>query len=111
MPAVEVQEIIALTLVFVVHVIGGVALVWAMLEEDTRAGWRRRWGFGGGPPDDEPRPVPPSPQPATEIPRRLPLAATDPSDVRLRGPRRLADAHPPAQRRPGHAPRPARTPH
>ncbi len=111
MPAVEFQEVIALSLVFVVHVAGGVALVWAMLEEDTRAGWRRRWGFGGGPPDDEPRPVPPSPQPAVQTSRpQLPLAASDPSGVRLRGPRRLADGHEPAPRRPGHAPRPARTP-
>lgn len=110
MSPVETQEVVALALVFVVHVIGGVALVWAMLEQDTRAGWRRRWGFGSGPPGDQ-RPVPPAPRPSPQIARpQLPLDYADPSDVRLRGPGRLADARPPAPRRPRHAPRPARAP-
>ena len=110
MPAVETQEVAALALIVVVHVIGAVALVWAMLEEDTRAGWRRRWG-SGGPPGDEPPPGPPAPRPAPALARpRLPLDESGRSDVRLRGPGRLADAHAPARRRPGHAPRPARSP-
>jgi hypothetical protein len=107
-PQTELQEILALTLVFVVHVIGGLALVWALLEEDTRSGWRKRWGPGGGDdPPPAPRPAPPSPR-AVRSP--LPLAGADPSPVRLRGPGRLADARPPARRRPDHVPQPARAP-
>jgi hypothetical protein len=111
-PETELQEILALTLVFVVHLIGGLALVWALLEDDTRAGWRRRWGFGGGgddPPPDPP-PTPPSPAAPRRSPLPLPLADAVASGVRLRGPGRLADAHPPLPRRPEHVPQPARTP-
>jgi hypothetical protein len=108
MPESEVQEMIALALVFVVHVIGGLALVWALLDDDTRAGWRRRW-FGGG--EDERDPTPPAPRPAPVVaPPPLPLSASDPARARLRGPGRLGDLHPPAQRRPDHVPQPARTP-
>jgi hypothetical protein len=107
-PATEFQEIAALALVFVVHVIGGALLVWALLDDDTRAGWRRRWRFGGG---GDPPPQPPSPRPTPAMQRpRLPLADADPAGVRLRGPGRLADARPPAPRRPDHVPQPARTP-
>jgi hypothetical protein len=103
----ELQEVLALTLVFVVHVIGGLALVWALLEDDTRAGWRRRWGRG----DDDGPPVTPEPRPSPGAVRpELPLAGSDPANVRLRGPGRLADAHPPARRRPDHVPQPARSP-
>ena len=108
MPSTELQEITALTLVFVVHVIGGLLLVWALLDDETRAGWRRRWGRGGE--DPQPTPRPPQPSPRAAIPPSLPLPASDPSDVRLRGPDRLADAHPLPLRRPGHAPRPTRLP-
>ncbi len=111
MPATEAQEIAALTLVFVVHVIGGLLLVWALLEDDTRAGWRRRWGFGGHGEDDPP-PAPPAPRPSPAVVPRppLPLAEADPARVRLRGPERLGDARPPAPRRPDHRPQPARAP-
>ena len=95
MPATEYQEIAALLLVFVVHLIGGVLLVWALLDADTRSGWRRRWGRGG-PGDDGPGPQPD--------------LAADQSAVRLRGPGRLADAHPRPPRRPDHVPEPARSP-
>jgi hypothetical protein len=106
-PATEIQEIVALTLVFVVHVIGGLLLVWALLDDEHRAGWRRRWGRG----DDGPSPDPPAPHPSPAVaPTALPLAGADPSRVRLRGPERLADAHEPRPRRPEHAPRPARIP-
>jgi hypothetical protein len=40
--AVEAEEIIALSLVFVVHVAGAVMLVWALIDSEQRAGWRRR---------------------------------------------------------------------
>jgi hypothetical protein len=108
-PATEFQEIAALALVFVVHVIGAVLLVWALLEDDTRAGWRRRWGFGGG--EDDPRPTPPAPRPSRAlVPPALPLADSDAARVRLRGPGRLADAHQPPPRRPDHVPEPVRAP-
>jgi hypothetical protein len=106
----ELQEILALALVFVVHLIGGLLLVWALLEEDTRAGWRRRWGFGSGPPGGEDPPPGPRPAPPAPVRARLPLADADASPVRLRGPGRLADAHPRAPRRPEHVPQPARAP-
>ena len=34
--AIEAQEILALTLIFVVHVAGGVMLVWGLLGGDAR---------------------------------------------------------------------------
>ena len=111
MPATEFQELIALTLVFVVHLVGGLLLVWALLDDDVRAGWRRRFGGGGGgggeDPPPGPRPTPPAPTVARP---QLPLADAVASDVRLRGPGRLADAHGPLPRRPAHMPQPARTP-
>ena len=100
----------ALALVFVVHVIGAVALVWALLDAEQRAGWRRRWGFGGGdegPPD--PRPDPPAP-PGVRTPPDLPLPVTRPSAVRLREPARAADGYPRPARRPEHEPQPQRAP-
>jgi hypothetical protein len=107
-PATEYQEIAALLIVFVVHLIGGVLLVWALLDDDTRAGWRRRWGFGRG---DDRSPQPPAPQPPAAVKRpALPDLPADQSAVRLRGPGRLADAHAPRPRRPEHVPQPSRTP-
>jgi hypothetical protein len=108
MPSTEIQEVTALTLIFVVHVIGGLLLFWALLEDETRAGWRRRWGRGGE--DPQPTPQPPRPSPRAATPPRLPLPSSEPSRVRLRGADRLADAHPLPLRRPGHAPRPTRLP-
>jgi hypothetical protein len=105
----EYQEIVALLLVFVVHVIGGVLLVWALLDEETRAGWRRRWGWGRGG-DEPPRPPAPRPSPPASKPLAPELAGAEQSAVRLRGPGRLADAHPRSPRRPDHVPQPARTP-
>lgn len=109
-PTTEYQEIVALALVFVVHVVGGVLLVWALLDDETRAGWRRHWGWGDG--GDEQPPRPPAPRPSPQVRRPAPpeLAGADQSRVRLRGPGRLADAHPRAPRRPDHVPQPARTP-
>jgi hypothetical protein len=109
-PATEYQEIAALLVIFVVHVIGGLLLVWALLDDDTRAGWRRRWNSGPRPPDDDdPRPQPPAPRPAP-VRSPLPQVAADQSAVRLRGPGKLADGHPRPPRRPEHVPQPARTP-
>jgi hypothetical protein len=107
MPATEIQEVVALALVLVVHVIGGLLLVWALLDDEQRAGWRRRWGRGG----DGRQPLPPAPPPTpTRAPRELPLTGAEPSRVRLRGPDRLADAHEPRPRRPQHPSQPRRAP-
>jgi hypothetical protein len=108
----EYQEITALGLVFVVHVIGGVLLVWALIDDETRSGWRKRWGSGPGPnPPDDPPPEPPAPRPSPQRQRPAPAQlAAEQSRVRLRGPGRLADAHPRPPRRPEHVPQPARTP-
>lgn len=103
----QIEEVVALALVFVVHVIGGLALVWALLDDETRGGWRRRRRRG----DDGPRPIGPVPRPSPRAARPpLPLEVADPSPVRLRGPGRLAHAHPAPPRRPDHAPQPARAP-
>lgn len=97
MPVNEASEILALSLIFVVHVAGGLMLVWGMLEGDTRPGpwWRRRRGEGpDGPPNDPP--------PTARSP--LPLPDADASRARLRDetPLRKAYARPPR--------RPQRTP-
>src|SRR5918998_5171404 len=104
MPVGQAEEIIALTLVFVVHVIGGVMLVWALLDDEQRSGWRRRWGGGG---DD-----PPAPQPGGGGGRRaaLPLPGASPSSVRLREPVRAADRYPRPARRPAHPAQPVPRP-
>jgi hypothetical protein len=107
MPAGEAEEISALALVFVVPVVGGLLLVWALLDGEQRAGWRRRWGRGGG--EDPPRPQPPS-GPAGDPRAPLPLPRTAPSRVRLRGPVRAADTYPRPARRPAHPEQPAPLP-
>src|SRR5215213_1665470 len=100
---VEAEEIIALALVFVVHVAGGVMLVWALIDSEQRAGWRRRWGWGR---DDDPPAEPPpggggggakAPAPAP-----LPLPGSSPSRARLREPARVGDAYERPARRPAH---------
>jgi hypothetical protein len=98
------SELLALTLVFVVHVIGGVLLVWALLDDEARAGWRRRWRRGGAGPQ---RP-PDRPRPATAVRPPLPLPDAVPSPVRLREPVRAGDAYPRPARRPAHPPAPGR---
>ena len=98
-----------MVLVVVVHVIGALMLVWALVDPEQRAGWWRRWRGGG----DDPAPEPPAPEPAGERPagRPLPLPASDPSHVRLREPARVADGYPRPARRPAHPqPEPEREP-
>jgi hypothetical protein len=104
--AIEAQEILALTLIFVVHVAGGVMLVWGMFGGDARPRppWRRR-DDGPGDPSPGPRPTPPS-----QHRRPLPLPGSWPSDVRLRDHTPLRDAHPRPPRRPSRTPQPARSP-
>ncbi len=107
MPANEAEEILALALIFVVHVAGGLMLVWGMVGSDTRPGWWPRWGRGDDGPDDPP-PDPQPPPPPARAP--LPLADSVPSTVRLRDQTPLRDAHPRPPRRPSRAPSPARSP-
>jgi hypothetical protein len=107
MPAGQAEEIIALALVFVVHVVGGLLLVWALLDDDQRAGWRRRWGPGGG---EDPHPPQPPADPAGDVRPPLPLPSATPSRVRLREPIRAADAYPRPARRPSHPDEPAPQP-
>jgi hypothetical protein len=99
------SEILALTLVFVVHVIGGLLLVWALLGDEARAGWRRRWRRGG----EDPHGPPDGPPPARAIPP-LPLSESMPSRARLREPGRAGGAYPRPARRPAHPPAPAAVP-
>jgi hypothetical protein len=110
MLATQIEELVALGLVFAVHVVGGVLLVWALLDGEQRAGWRRRWGWGGG--DEGPRRPQPPPGPRAEVrdPLPLPLPGAEPSRVRLREPVRAGDAYPRPPRRPEHPPQPAPAP-
>ena len=79
------------------HVVGGLMLVWGMLEGDA---WRPRWWRRGDDPDDPP----PAPRPPSPGRSRLPLAEAVPSRVRLRDETPLRDAHPRPARRPAHEP-------
>jgi hypothetical protein len=102
-------EIVALTLTFVVHVIGAVLLIWAMIDREDGQSWRDWWPRDDRSEDDPSGPdVRPSP-PGERAP--LPLPGADPSPVRLREPARIGVAYPSRPRRPEHPPaEPARTP-
>lgn len=103
----EAEEFLALTLIFVVHVAGGLMLVWGMFDRETRPRWRPRWRRG----DDGPGDPPPGPRPSGPSDRvALPLPSATPSRVRLRDETPLRDAHPRAPRRPSRAPVPQRSP-
>jgi len=105
MPVNEAEELFALALIFVVHVVGGLMLVWGMLEGDER---RPRWWRHGDDPGDPPPPS--APRPPSGGRARLPLAGSAPSHVRLRDETPLRDAHPRSPRRPSRAPLPERSP-
>ena len=108
MPLDEAQEILALTLIFVVHVAGGLMLVWGMLDRGApgRRPWSGWWRRDDGP-GDPPEGPPPSPPPGRAP---LPLPDAAPSRVRLRDETPLRDAHPRPSRRPQRLPDPVRTP-
>ena len=106
MPVDSASEVLALTLIFVVHVVGGLLLVWGMLDSD--AGRGLRWWRGDGPDDPPPPDSPPPAPPARRAP--LPLPDAEPSRVRLRDDTPLRDAHPRPPRRPGREPEPGRSP-
>ena len=95
----------AFLLVGASHVVALVALLWMLFSAGDRPPGRGFW-FGSDPGDE-----PPPPQgPVAPTGTGLPLPGARASDVRLRGPGRLADGHPRPARRPDHAPAPARTP-
>jgi len=115
MPVGEAEQMYALALVFAVHVIGGLMLVWALLDDEQRTRWRNPprppRGDDDGPPQPQPQPPrPPGARTPTDAPPPLPLAVTAPSGVRLREPGRAADGYPPPVRRPEHEPQPQRAP-
>jgi hypothetical protein len=99
------KEILAIGITLLVHIVGLVALVWTLLlDPDDRPDWRDWW-----PRDEHDEPRAPSPAPQGG---GLPLKDAVPSPVRLREPKRVADAHPRPARRPAHPPErvPERTP-
>jgi hypothetical protein len=101
------QEILALAVTFLVHVLGVAALIWHLLRNDDE---RPDWGGWFRDDDDDPqRPAGPDARPPGDA---LPLPDAGPSAVRLREPGRLSDALPGPARRPAHpperAPRPER---
>ena len=87
------MEVLALSLTVLVHFIGLGALVFVLFANDG-IDWRSWW-----PDDDDDGRGPPAPEPP-----RPPLPDATPGRARLREPGRLADAYPPAARRPDHVP-------
>ncbi|MEA2320387.1 MAG: hypothetical protein QOD81_237 [Solirubrobacteraceae bacterium] len=91
------KEIVAIALTLFVHVVGLVALIWALvLNEEERPDWRDWWPGG-----DDDMPLDPSPAPSRG---GLPLADALPSAVRLREPARVGDGYAKPARRPAHPP-------
>jgi hypothetical protein len=91
------KEIVAIGLTLFVHVVGLVALIWALLlNEEERPDWRGWWPGG-----DDDAPLDPSPAPTGG---GLPLVDALPSAVRLREPARLGDGYGKPARRPAHPP-------
>jgi hypothetical protein len=107
-------EVIAIALTVIVHFIGAIVLIWAIVG-DEEIDWRGMlWpgdddGGGGGPGFEPPRSGDDGGGGGMLAP---PLADAAPSRIRLREPGRIADAHPRPTRRPAHVPEraPAREP-
>jgi hypothetical protein len=97
-------EVAALVLTFLVHVMGAVILVWAMLDEERDWRFWRGWWPDDG--EDQPQPETPTPPGGDG----LPLPDALPARVRLRSHDHLADAIPAPARRPEHVPEPEREP-
>lgn len=95
-------ELISITVIFVVHVLGAVALVWAMLDDRGWSALKDWWPRDDPPPpDDDPRDDGDGPG---GLPADLPMPTASPSPVRLREPGRIGDAKPRPGRRPEHEP-------
>jgi hypothetical protein len=103
-------EVVAIALTLVVHVLGAIVLVWALLDGE-QVDWRGTlWprddnGGGGGGPGFEP----PRSGDGGDGGGTLPLPDASPSPVRLREPGRIGEGYPRPARRPAHAP-PVREP-
>jgi hypothetical protein len=98
-------QLIAIGLTLLVHVVGAVFLIWAMIGPDDDVRRLRDWW-----PRDDDGSEPPRPPEPDAGPGGLPLPTAGPSPMRLREPGRLADGHPAPPRRPEHPRRPAREP-
>ena len=95
------EELLALGLTVVVHILGGLALVGMLLRNSSTDA--RNWWTGdddGGHPPDAPQPSRPQPGGGGG----LPLPDADPSAVRLRAPGQIAERYPRPLRRPAHPP-------
>ena len=101
MPVNEASEILALSLIFVVHVAGGLELVWGMLEGDARPA---RGGAGAAAKGPTARRATRRRPPAPAAPRRCRCPAPSPSRVRLRDETPLRDAYERPARRPQRTP-------
>jgi hypothetical protein len=99
-------ELLALGLTVLVHIVGLGTLVYVLLRNDG-IDWRSWW-----PSDDDGHdpPAPDAPHGPPSGGDGVPLGDAGAARVRLREPGRLADAYPPAPRRPAHAPEPAHVP-
>ncbi len=98
--------VLAILLTFVVHVLGGALLIWALAGSEILQIFSTKPDEDGGTP-----PPPPPPEAPPTGPRDgLPLPDAVPPRVRVRGPHR--SPRPSVPRRPEHAPgrTPARTP-
>lgn len=95
-------ELIAIGMTLLLHILGALVLVWALLDGE-KIDWRGLWPRDDdGPDGPDWSPEPPSPTGGTVLP--LPLPGAEPSGVRLREPGRIGDAKPRPTRRPEHAP-------
>ena len=99
--------VLAILLTVVVHILGAMALIWAMGFDELRGFFSTGGGRGGGTP----------PEPVTPVPPRsgggVPLPDAVPARVRLRDEQlALGELRPRTPRRPAHAPghAPAREP-
>jgi len=99
------NELLAIVLIIVVHVIGAGVLVWAMLGEEGINWYRSRSdeddGWNWDPPSP---PSPPSPPAPGRGPDGLPLPDAAQSATRLRGPERAGDWHRHRRPTPAHPP-------
>lgn len=99
------MELLAILLTFVVHLLGGAVLIWALIDRDGEnpGSWRDWW------PKDGSDPEPPEPAgPGGNGVERPVMPDAKPSPVRLREPGRIGERKGVPARRPVHPVEPAR---